>query len=388
MENKTWMENKGMFTLQKLGLNHQALPNSIYVVRYDLDNRRFYLQKLFSEFIFEDKIYNVEEIFINHVVKTLEHSNRNEGILLNGVKGTGKTVTAKLICSKIQLPVLIIDQDLTDYGLIGFLSEFNQDVIIFIDEYEKIFEERSNMLSLMDGVLKSINKKIFILTTNHLHIDQNMIDRPSRIRYLKTFEGLPVQTVIEIVDDKLKLPEFKTDVLTYLAQLELLTIDGVISICNEVNLHKVSPTVFGSFFNLSKKEVRCNFSLVNSDNFMSIVPNILADCHYNIYDNDDYEELYVDGGHVGSIVEAIDDFLEIDMIYTKNQNARIINVLSSKLFEHYELTSKHFEDVNFSFIVKDQIRITPYDNHRWKINIVLKKQPIYKLSHFSKSLII
>ena len=388
MENKVWMENKGAFTLQKLGSNHQVLPNNIYVIKYDLDNRKFYLQRLFSEFTFEDKIYNVEEVFINHVVKTLEHSNRNEGILLNGVKGTGKTVTAKLICSRIQLPVLIIDQDLTDYGLIGFLSELNQDVIIFIDEYEKIFEERSNMLSLMDGVLKSTTKKIFILTTNHLHIDQNMIDRPSRIRYLKTFEGLNAQTIIEIVDDKLQLPEFKTDILTYLAQLELLTIDGVISICNEVNLHKVSPTVFGSFFNLSKKEVRCNFSFVNSDNFMSIVPNILADCYYNIYDSDDdHRELYVDGGYVGSIVEAIDDFLEIDMLYAKHQT-RILNVLSSKLFEHYELTPKHFEDANFSFIIKDQIRITPYDTNRWKINIVLKKQPIYKLSHFGKSLII
>ncbi len=63
----------------------------------------------------------------------------NMGVLLNGVKGTGKSVTAKLICNELKnfLPIIIVDKAYE--GLPQFISKIQQEVIIFIDEFEKVF---------------------------------------------------------------------------------------------------------------------------------------------------------------------------------------------------------------------------------------------------------
>ena len=55
----------------------------------------------------------------------------------------------------------------------------------------------------MDGVYNSKHRKIFLLTTNQLYINDNLIGRPSRIRYKKTFGNLSAETIKSYLGDNL-----------------------------------------------------------------------------------------------------------------------------------------------------------------------------------------
>ncbi|WP_295723753.1 AAA family ATPase [uncultured Leptotrichia sp.] len=90
-----------------------------------------------SEFVFDYKIYGLQEDFINHVIKTYnEAQTGNLGILLNGTKGTGKTVAAKMIANRLHLPVIIVQNMGQEMNLqmMNYLStEINFDCVFFFD---------------------------------------------------------------------------------------------------------------------------------------------------------------------------------------------------------------------------------------------------------------
>jgi len=242
-----WQSTKGNYTA--------TLPTALLNIGYD-DRKGFYLEKMDEKFDFQHKIYGVESELINRVKKTYVNTNRNLGILLNGVKGTGKTVTSKLIANEIGIPVLVVRHAYV--GLVDFINSIKQDVIIFIDEYEKIFEERHTLLTIMDGVLSNEYRKFFILTTNETYINDNLLQRPGRIRYFKTFGNLKPNVVNEIVDDFLVHKHLKKDVVRFVSSLELITIDIVKSIVEEVNIHEESPEAFKDIFNCKKITGRYN----------------------------------------------------------------------------------------------------------------------------------
>lgn len=241
LSNTYWQSTKGNYT--------KTLSKALYNICFD-ERKGFYLEKTDDKFDFQHKIYGVEQGLINRVVKTYNNTNRNLGILLNGVKGTGKTVTSKLIANEIETPVLIVNHLFG--GMVEFINSIKQDVIIFIDEYEKTFKERHDLLTIMDGVLTTEHRKFFILTTNETYINDNLLQRPGRIRYFKTFGNLKPAVVEEIVDDFLVHTEFKKQIIKFISSLELITIDIVKSIIEEVNIHKESPEVFKDIFNCKK----------------------------------------------------------------------------------------------------------------------------------------
>lgn len=49
------------------------------------------------------KIYGMESKLIEHVMRTFENTTSNLGMLFNGIKGTGKTITAKIIANRTNL---------------------------------------------------------------------------------------------------------------------------------------------------------------------------------------------------------------------------------------------------------------------------------------------
>lgn len=54
--------------------------------------------------------------------------------------------------------------------------------------FEKNFkEEDSTVLQIMDGVYNSNHRKIFLLTTNNMHINENLVGRPFSYSLCKAF---------------------------------------------------------------------------------------------------------------------------------------------------------------------------------------------------------
>ena len=250
----------------------ESVPVGIYNIGIGLSG--WYLEKYADKFTFDYKMYGLQTEFCEHVLKTYKNTKGNFGIMLTGTKGTGKTVTAKTLANAFNLPVIIVkDMGDTNQAMIEFLGGFNFDCVLFFDEFEKNFSEKdSTILQIMDGVYSSEYRKIFLLTTNEMTINENMVGRPSRIRYVKKFENLDIKTVEEYLDDALVVPEAREDIIEFIDSLSISTIDILKTIVNEVNIHGAnSLEKCKSFFNVNRLnyDYRCIKAFMDYDTVSS-----------------------------------------------------------------------------------------------------------------------
>lgn len=220
--------------------NVDQVPVGVYEVGCDM--RGYYLTKTADSFTFNYKIYNLQRDFLDYVKTTFNNTKGNLGILFNGTRGTGKSVSAKVLANELKLPVIIVQPNPDDNcGLISYLASFNFDCILFFDEFEKKFSEKDcSILQIMDGVYTSDYRRVFLLTTNDLTINENLLSRPSRIRYIREFGNLPHEIVEEYLDDNLKVNDGRDDLINYIDSLTISTIDILKAITDEVNIHGVN----------------------------------------------------------------------------------------------------------------------------------------------------
>lgn len=298
------------------------LPNNVFTVKFDPKTGKPYLFLLQEKYEFSYKIYGKDDWFVNRVISSWENNESNLGVLLNGIKGTGKTVTAELIANRSNCPIIVITE--FDESLTELISEIDQDVVILLDEYEKVFKESHMILSLMDGTLNTRYKKLFLLTTNEKKIDSNMLERPSRIKYLKEYTSLNKDIINEIIDDMLLDVSKKESILQLLSTLGIITIDLVKSIVKEVNQYGDSVENYREFLNLGEIQKE-DFSVLEifSTETNVIIPNLFSMHPSDIMDYDDWSEsgydivvkqyagdsLYFSGVFIGNIqeIELSDD---------------------------------------------------------------------------------
>lgn len=251
-ETKAWVEYPDHWKMQSVGIQHSKLLPGIYTVHHHR-MMGFYEKPLEPEFNFPYKLYGKDAAIVNRVVAAADHFTGNLGVLLNGLRGTGKTVTAKLISNELikrGLPVLLISQQFEDASIVDHIAEIDQPLVIFIDEFEKIYDYHDHtLLSLMDGVMSGGHQRVFLLTTNELTVNQNLMDRPSRIRYVVNYKDLDVKVIEEIVDDLLQFPEFRAATLEYFSTRSALSIDVIKAVVSEVNLFQQPPQEFETVFN-------------------------------------------------------------------------------------------------------------------------------------------
>lgn len=303
--NKIWSQQDNTYWLRSLGISHKLLPNAIYTVEVDAMGNMF-LKEVQKKFAFDYKVYGLEESLVKRVALTAKEVEGNLGILLNGQRGTGKTVTAKLMCNELNLPVIIIDRMIDECH--RFLNSIPQDIIIFIDEYEKIFEENYQLLSIMDGAMNSEYKRVFVLTTNELYVNDNLIQRPGRIRYLKTFKDLSRESIAEIVDDCLTNTKYKEEVMRFVSTLQMITVDIVKTICQEVNLHDQSPERFAEFFNVKKVTGKFDVYIVNERGARSTELPFIANAKVSPFEEfEESDHIYINNDYIGRIVDVLDE---------------------------------------------------------------------------------
>ena len=242
MGKQIWLQDGNTFSQgSATTVSHpEGLPKGIYEVKLSLTG--FYLSKIAESFTFDYKLYGLNQKFIDYVLKTYENTTGNLGVLLDGIKGTGKTVVAKELCNHLQLPVILVQSMGSDTNdkLIKYLSTaIDFDCIFFFDEYEKEFKDSSDVLSFMDGTYNSIYRKVFLLTTNELKVDTNLLGRPSRIRYKKSFGNLSEEITREILDDILEDKTAIEKVIELTHSMNIITIDLIKAIATEINIHGV-----------------------------------------------------------------------------------------------------------------------------------------------------
>lgn len=262
MSERAWSQSSDTFRPVSTVSISPVLKPGIYIPGVDLGGH--FLTKYHEKYLFPYKIYGVNRTFIDRVQLTYEHTSGNLGVLMNGVKGTGKSVTSEQICNRFMevynMPVILINQRIN--GLIEFLASIDQDIVVFVDEYEKVFvteDGRANsteILTLMDGALKSEHRRVFLFTTNNKRIDDNLLERPGRIRYVKEFVDLDRETIEELVDDLLVHKARRKACIDYISKLQKITIDIVKAVITEVNIHDEDPVAFSDIFNANESKER------------------------------------------------------------------------------------------------------------------------------------
>ena len=234
--------------------------NGVFRIYVDARTGRIGLEKIAESFIVNFKVYGTEGKAINdHIIHTwnsdvFQKSGKNLGVIFNGLKGTGKTIAAKQLCNRLGLPTIVVSKPVD--GLLEFIQALNFEAAVLIDEAEKTFDEESEiLLKMIDGVYNH-RRKLYILTTNELTLDDNLIGRPGRIRYVKQFGNLELDVINEVIADTLEDKSLSDGLIKLVNSLEISTIDILKSLIEECNItgRIPDPNLFN--VHLSKLKLR------------------------------------------------------------------------------------------------------------------------------------
>jgi hypothetical protein len=228
-DNKIYFKNMQVDTIP-------CVPNGNWLVRFDERDLFFFLERM-HDFTIPEKIYGDCDYLTDRYLKTFKKYDKNLGISLSGVKGTGKSLTAKMLAMKSDLPVIIINEPFTGSMFNSFIESINQECIVFIDEFEKVYsksDDQSAMLTLLDGAFMS--KKLFLFTSNETSRFSNyLMNRPGRIHYFKEYKRIDDKTLTQIIDDTLVDKTKEEELRTIINFIDDANIDMVFSLIREMN---------------------------------------------------------------------------------------------------------------------------------------------------------
>lgn len=254
MSRISWLQRGSQYSQVEGDYNTvEKLPVGVYNINFN-PMMGWSVSQYAKAFVFDYKVYGLQNEFIQYVLKTFKETTGNMGILLNGVRGSGKTVSAKVLANLLNLPVVIVkDMGELNQAMIEYLSTFNFDCVLFFDEFEKNFSDKdSTILQIMDGVYNIGYRKIFLMTTNSLDVNENLLDRPSRVRYVKQFGNLDLSVVKEFLEDNLEDKSVMNELIEFIDTLKISTIDILKAVVNEVNIHGMEEFKKAKkFFNVS-----------------------------------------------------------------------------------------------------------------------------------------
>ena len=225
------------------GLDYSLESGQIYTVCVDSYEDKVWL-RLTPTFSMPKKVYSTETdtMFKNRILNRFNNMKSGSlGVMLEGLKGSGKTITAKDIALSSKLPIIIINKYLHPSDLKKVVKGLVEtDVCILFDEIDKVSEkyDSNELLSILDG-LHTCGKKLYIMTCNtNENINEYMKDRCSRIRYWKTFEQTPKETIQLIAKDILTVDRIEEVVDFIYENISCLSFDNVFSFIEEVNDNK------------------------------------------------------------------------------------------------------------------------------------------------------
>lgn len=265
------------------------IPVGNWQVKFNQDEGVFYLQKM-EEFKIPSKIYGNSRELAKRYLNTFNSKEKNLGVALTGLKGTGKSLLAKEICVQSNLPVICIDTPFYGAEFNSFISGINEKAVVYIDEFEKVYKEedaKNSMLTLLEGMYNG--KKLFVFTSNSVSKYSNfLLNRPGRIHYMKNFSRIEDSVLNEIVDENLKNKDNKQGVIKIIDQIEDANIDMVFALVQEMNQYdeKAEESVKYLNIDLSEDSSRWEYSLeINGIEYKTKSNNIFELDMCTIYPN-------------------------------------------------------------------------------------------------------
>lgn len=221
------------------------LDGGIYNLLVDGNGNRF-LRKSEETFALPKKTYGSTNSRTSRIMNSYRSRvGKNTGIALIGTKGSGKSLQAKDIGINILneeneygkgIVIIIPNGEYVNQDFIAYLQDIKQPCNIFLDEFEKTFDDKEQemMLTVMDGGL--VKDKLFTITVNNVwKVDQHMINRPGRVFYNITYKGLEKSFIQEYCDDVLVRKEYIMNIIRTSGIIEDFNFDMLQSIVEELN---------------------------------------------------------------------------------------------------------------------------------------------------------
>lgn len=229
------------------GARNVKLPPAIYSLESSREEGLFLL-KIQDSYILPEKVYDNLEQVAAKVIRTHHNKQGNTGVLLTGLKGTGKSLFVKFISNQMLsqgFPVIQINKAYGGEELINFVENLGDCVLLF-DEFGKHYTPYSNhspgapsqnsLLSMLDGLSNS--KRLHLFTENDPNdISEYLINRPGRVHYHFKYNRLSNKVIEELCKDA-QLPEDITKELIALSsKIRVLSFDAIKCLIDEWKLH-------------------------------------------------------------------------------------------------------------------------------------------------------
>lgn len=219
-----------------VGTDYDLIPGKVYSLERDKYCDELYLRED-KDFEFPEKYYlgDKDTRFINKIVHTFGNTNKlTTGVLLSGLKGSGKTLMAKKIAITSTLPIIVISQNVNASEIEPFFAKISTDVCVIFDEIDKYWNARY-LLGFLDGVKPSCKKLVLCTCNDEEEIDEYLNDRCSRIRYKKSFECLTKDVIEGIMNDILPNKDKAKSATEFIFNsIDVVSYDNVVMFAEEV----------------------------------------------------------------------------------------------------------------------------------------------------------
>ena len=202
-----------------------------------------YLQINASGIQIPEKVYGNVNSKIHTVMNTYDNDPKSLGVLLTGIKGSGKTMTAGMLCKEMlarNIPVILVNSSIPVDALNQIIESVGEVCILF-DEFGKMYDgdDQSRMLTIFSGV--SSQKRMIVITENSISkINSFMLNRPSRLLYHFRHANLESEIITEYCEELAVKKEFHDEVVIYSKTVCSFTFDILQAI---VKQHLLNPEV-------------------------------------------------------------------------------------------------------------------------------------------------
>jgi hypothetical protein len=215
----------------------EELPLGTYSI--NLSQERGFFLTVAPDFTLPKKLYGKTFSRANRFLDTFESRPATTGVLLEGVKGSGKSLemkTTAVEAKKRGFSTIIVPAAYYGSAFNKFIQAINEPCIIILDEFEKMYsnDEQEQLLTLLDGTFST--KKMFILTCNdRFKVNSHMHNRPGRLFYNVQYKGLDTEFVQEYCEDNLNDKDKIESVVTVAGLINDFNFDMLQALVEELN---------------------------------------------------------------------------------------------------------------------------------------------------------